>query len=768
MNISRSNKRKRTINDGNEKDEVDERNSENLNNNAVKKLRPGNVVENMDIILSPIKRELDPEKKMDSSINKENILGDDEEYTESEYGPESSSSDIEIIEPSNEIHNLLDLSYQNVLDSIISVEEKTYRSIDAMLDDFKNFDEYNIKHENSKIKTKLMYNQKKNLNFMIHRERYEPYSGILADDMGLGKSLSILALVLHQKDNDFVDFDKKRFMDRNVAHLTNTFFSYVESRATLIVVPGIVLKQWQDEIKKHIKKSSLKYKVYDPRHTKTQCEIEDLLNIDIVFTTYDIVKAEYRKLLKYETLMKKYHLLDEHEKDYVDILKDEIVNNDPVLPGIFFRRVVLDEVHAIKRSTTLLARSCHYLNGIRKWAITGTPIQNSMNDLYSIIKFLKISPFDMKTHFNFLTTGRSDRKVDYFNNFIKCILIRNEKDLIDPETHRPILDVPTRNVSDVHVSLGGIERRCYERMYFGFRKRVAEVVDDILEKKGKFGHARRYKEDADILNPFLVKGQHIDEDGEIKMSLVLSLTTRLRQACSHMHLVSKVVDMDRLNGVERGEEVTEYDEEAIISNNSTRDLEDEKEKYYASATSLSNVFSPFYQSPKVRAVLEKVKIAIMRKDKCIIVSQWTQMLDIFAKIFEKQKVPYLMISGRDPIPIRDERIDNLNNDPDGPKICLLSLLASGTGVNLTGANHMFLVDLFWNPSVEKQCFDRIYRFGQTKETFVYRFICDSSIEERVMEIQEKKNKLSMEVLHQKIKRSINGYDIHDIRQLWKV
>uniref|UniRef100_A0A0N5B8K8 Helicase C-terminal domain-containing protein n=1 Tax=Strongyloides papillosus TaxID=174720 RepID=A0A0N5B8K8_STREA len=226
--------------------------------------------------------------------------------------------------------------------------------------------------------------------------------------------------------------------------------------------------------------------------------------------------------------------------------------------------------------------------------------------------------------------------------------------------------------------------------------------------------------------------------------------------------------MNRLSGVEEGKEVTEIDADAIQLLGSTQELEEERDRLNATATTLEQVFSKTYQSPKVRAVLEKVKEAISRNDKCIIVSQWTSMLDIFAKIFDEQGVNYLMLTGRDPIPVRDERIAVLNGDPNGPRICLLSLLASGTGVNLTGANHMFLVDLFWNPAVEKQCFDRIYRFGQLKETFIYRFICNGSIEEKVLKIQEKKNKLSLDVLQRKMKRTRNGYDIQDIKNLWGI
>uniref|UniRef100_A0A0N4ZKQ6 Helicase ATP-binding domain-containing protein n=1 Tax=Parastrongyloides trichosuri TaxID=131310 RepID=A0A0N4ZKQ6_PARTI len=683
------------------------------------------------------------------------ILGDDKEYYESE-GEESSSSEIINVDVDEFIEGSpFEFDYDNVRKSTLPVGERGFFAIDTMVRHFEQFDPDVIVDQHSKLKTKLMYNQMKNIHFMIHREKSEPFSGILADEMGLGKTLSVIAFILYQRQNDSFRVDYDGFMVKGADPLIGEFYEPVESRATLIVVPAIVLKQWQDEVKKHVGRGGLKCKVYDPKNQKKIYEVEDLLDLDIVFTTYDVVKAEYRKIVKYETLLKKRHSMDEEILAHIDELKDEIKRNESTLAGIYFRRLVLDEVHAIKRPNTILAKACCHLNGIKRWAVTGTPVQNTMGDFYSILKFLKVAPFDLRPHFNDITTGRSEKKMKAFNELVRCILIRSEKDLIDPRTKQRILDIPKRNIEDIHVRFGGLERRCYERMFYGMRKNVGVTVADMIERNGDYNAAR-------------VRGEHIEEDGAIKMSLILSFTTRLRQACCHMNMVSRVVDFDRLKPAEQGQEVTEYNEKAIHLMGSTQALEEEKDENASLGTTLKVIFSKEYQSAKIRAVLEKVKIALERGDKCIIVSQWTMMLDIFAGIFEKQGVRYEMITGRDPIPVRDERIETLNNDPNGPKIYLLSLLASGIGVNLTGANHMFLTDLFWNPAVEKQCFDRIYRFGQTKETFVYRFVCNSSLEEKVLDVQKKKEKLAFDVLCRKLKKNIEGYGFQDVRTLYNV
>jgi len=87
-------------------------------------------------------------------------------------------------------------------------------------------------------------------------------------------------------------------------------------------------------------------------------------------------------------------------------------------------------------------------------------------------------------------------------------------------------------------------------------------------------------------------------------------------------------------------------------------------------------------------------------------------------------------------------IDRFQNDPDGPRILILSLKAGGTGLNLTRANHVFHVDRWWNPAVENQATDRAFRIGQTRNVQVHKFVCTGTLEERINEIIESKKQLA--------------------------
>ena len=87
-------------------------------------------------------------------------------------------------------------------------------------------------------------------------------------------------------------------------------------------------------------------------------------------------------------------------------------------------------------------------------------------------------------------------------------------------------------------------------------------------------------------------------------------------------------------------------------------------------------------------------------------------------------------------------IDRIQNDPEGPRLLILSLKAGGTGLNLTRANHVFHVDRWWNPAVENQATDRAFRIGQTRNVQVHKFVCTGTLEERINEIMESKKQLA--------------------------
>ena len=133
-------------------------------------------------------------------------------------------------------------------------------------------------------------------------------------------------------------------------------------------------------------------------------------------------------------------------------------------------------------------------------------------------------------------------------------------------------------------------------------------------------------------------------------------------------------------------------------------------------------------------------------DKMIIVSEWTSLLYIVANHLKRLEIKYCEIRGDMNLTERSE-IQNKFNDEQNemPLIMLLSLKAGGVGLNIVGASRMFLLDFHWNPALEQQCRDRIHRIGQKKAVTVYKFLCEGTLEEKILSIQETKIELANKV-----------------------
>jgi Superfamily II DNA/RNA helicases, SNF2 family len=140
---------------------------------------------------------------------------------------------------------------------------------------------------------------------------------------------------------------------------------------------------------------------------------------------------------------------------------------------------------------------------------------------------------------------------------------------------------------------------------------------------------------------------------------------------------------------------------------------------------------------------EMLEEAIEEGDRALIFTQfaeWGKLLQPY--LAQQMGGETLFLYGSTKKQQREEIIDRFQNDPDGPRILILSLKAGGTGLNLTRANHVFHVDRWWNPAVENQATDRAFRIGQTRNVQVHKFVCTGTLEERINEIMESKKQLA--------------------------
>jgi SNF2 family DNA or RNA helicase len=145
-----------------------------------------------------------------------------------------------------------------------------------------------------------------------------------------------------------------------------------------------------------------------------------------------------------------------------------------------------------------------------------------------------------------------------------------------------------------------------------------------------------------------------------------------------------------------------------------------------------------HTSSKVQTLVEALGTAVSEGHKALVFSQWTSLLDLVEPHFKAAGIPFERLDGS--TPNRGE-ITTRFQSPEGAPVLLMSLKAGGTGLNLTAADHVFLMDPWWNPAVEAQAADRAHRIGQERPVMVYRLVSQGTVEERILGLQEKKRAL---------------------------
>uniref|UniRef100_A0A914ZD24 Transcription termination factor 2 n=1 Tax=Panagrolaimus superbus TaxID=310955 RepID=A0A914ZD24_9BILA len=525
----------------------------------------------------------------------------------------------------------------------------------------------------------LYLHQKYGMTWMKWRENQASApGGILADEMGLGKTLSIISLILSQKNDRGVNSKLTVDLKKEISKDDNLTRSY----CTLIVVPASLIYQWREEIEKYVNSGQLEVDLfYDiPREE----DREKLAKNDIIITTYGTISREFKQC-------------SDHKSDAVIVDGKQADERTSVLAQIKWERIILDEAHTIKNKENQTSIACCRLHALKRWAVTGTPVHNVMEDFYSLVKFLRVAPFSDDTYWTKNMSDLTSRDViNRINALVKFILLRRTKDQICPITQKPLVDLMPRNFEIIEIQLEGVELACYQNM----------------KKRAKTNQSKRKK---------------------------WVLLLRLRQACNHMVLTKQTAESAAADNGEFEKDHDGSDTEDIQNSVGNISLTDD-------GNINKDVYDPNYVSAKLKVLLEKVNCVIKNGDKCVIVSQWTSMLDVVGLNLKKEKIEYTTITGNIKVADRPKNANLFNNENENAKVMLLSLGAGGAGLNLVGGNHLFLLDLHWNPALERQAFDRIHRIGQKKPVFIYKLICKDTVEEQVKKLQEKKEKMAALVL----------------------
>ncbi|XP_050336694.1 transcription termination factor 2 [Bactrocera neohumeralis] len=594
------------------------------------------------------------------------------------------------------------------------------------------------------LRVTLMNHQKHALAWMNWRENQKPRGGILADDMGLGKTLTMISLVLASKNRSEQeagtksDDDESDNENENEGWISKGRRDYYPG-GTLVVCPASLVRQWEEEVDNKVKRHKLTVCVHHGNNRDTKPK--HLRTYDIVVTTYNIVSREQK--------------------------------SQGALFGIKWQRIILDEAHVVRNHKAQMSISVCALRGKYKWALTGTPIQNKEADAYALIKFLRCTPFDELAHWKKWIDNKSAGGQQRLNALMKSLMLRRTKVML--QERGALQCLPEKRIELIEVCLDKEEMNVYQKIMVYSRTLFAQFLLQRAERNTDF----MYKEDSN--KPTFMQTK--DPNGayykvhekftklhrgqkDVKSHEILVLLLRLRQICCHPGLIDSMLDdADNAENMESDSDdeklkidlLEQLNNLAINDSTENRSIEGEEglkpdEEIIAKASAKvlqrnNPVFNIKRPSSKIKKVLNVLKTKVLNgNDKAIVVSQWTSVLNILKTHLEEQGCITLSLNGTIPVKNRQEIVTQFNDANNHKRILLLSLTAGGVGLNLVGANHLLMIDLHWNPQLEAQAQDRIYRVGQKKNVVIYKFMCKDTVEERIKALQDHKMSIADGVL----------------------
>ncbi|OHE92071.1 SNF2 family domain-containing protein [Colletotrichum orchidophilum] len=581
--------------------------------------------------------------------------------------------------------------------------------------------------------------------------------GILADEMGMGKSLSILSLVVKTLDDG-----RTWAVGEDESSEKNKDLHY--SGSTLVVVSSaLLIYNWIDEIEKHVD-GSLKYvKYHGPNREK---DIDKIKGSDVVVTTYNTLSAEFEK-------------------------------KSSILHKIGWYRIVLDEAHIIRRPATTFYHSCTRLYARSRWCLTGTPIQNKLADIGALFAFIRATPFDNPATFRRYIEVPFDQSVDNLQK-VKERLITLLESLCLRRT-KNILHLPGLSERVIELDFSPEEREQYDKTKKILMRIIKQKVGEI-EKSSKFGlfqanlqmrilcnHGtfqkpfswgrRSYRlyrlDEREAAVSALGQNAEITCDG-CRQPMPILGSGRLRnefdEQCAHVFCSECLEDSDlssastpalgshgrhcpacdnwmRLAKTQRPSAATAASAGSVtvplvrvdgpgvdavgMSDGSTQTTSGADEADY---------FNTVGYSTKMEALIRDVQVDVSTT-KSIIFSCWTRTLHLVAKHLEKVGVKYHKIDGDCPLSQRQEVLGQFAKDEE-KRVLIMTTGTGAFGLNLTCANRVFIIELQWNPSVENQAIARAIRFGQGKKVLVTRYIIKSTVEEEMRSQQNVKKELA--------------------------
>uniref|UniRef100_A0A3P9JC95 Transcription termination factor 2 n=1 Tax=Oryzias latipes TaxID=8090 RepID=A0A3P9JC95_ORYLA len=622
-------------------------------------------------------------------------------------------------------------------DRLLAVKNATCEAIDHLHKSLESCPDPETEVTDPKgIKVPLMPHQRRALAWLLWRETQKPCGGILADDMGLGKTLTMISLILAKKMKTKEEAkEKDQTKTKLESWVSKSDPTIVASEGTLIICPASLIHHWKKEIDKRVK--SCRLTVYLYHGTNRQKSAKVLADHDVVVTTYSLVSKE----------------IQVQTEDANNPSKDpdpEASRSSPLL-RVRWTRVILDEAHNIKNPKVQTSMAVCQLRAQARWAITGTPIQNNLLDMYSLLKFLRCSPFDEYKLWKAQVDNGSNRGRERLNILMKALLLRRTKDQLD-STGKPLVSLPNRTCKVHQLHLSEEEQTVYDVVFAQSRSTLQNYLKRHEGKDVGNSSSNPFDKVAQEFglsqsdSAASSSQQHQQSSSSIH---ILSLLLRLRQCCCHLSLLKKTLDSSELQGDGIVLSLEEQLNALSLSSSPSPSDADPKDTVLLNGSRFpSRLFEDTNKSTKISAISSELMAIKEKSDdqKSVIVSQWTSMLSIVAVHLRRIGLTFGVIDGSVNPKRRMDLVEEFNTNPKGPQVMLVSLCAGGVGLNLVGGNHLFLIDMHWNPALEDQACDRIYRVGQSRDVTIHKFVCESTVEEKISILQTRKKELAQNVL----------------------
>ncbi|WP_261225680.1 SNF2-related protein [Ancylothrix sp. D3o] len=333
------------------------------------------------------------------------------------------------------------------------------------------------------------------------------------------------------------------------------------------------------------------------------------------------------------------------------------------LQSVKWQGIVLDEAQNIKNAESKQSQAVREIESDFRIALTGTPVENRLSELWSIMEFLNPGYLGAKNFFQRrfaipIEKYGDSASLQTLRSLVQPFLLRRLK------TDRDIIqDLPEKQENNIFCGLSEEQASLYQN----------SVEQSLAEIESAEGIQRR--------------------------GMILGLLVKLKQICNHPILFTK-----------------------------------------------TGTLNP-QQSGKILRLQEMLEEVLAEKERALIFTQFAEWGKLLKPYLEKELGrEVLFLYGSTSKQQREEMVDRFQQDPQGPPVMILSLKAGGTGLNLTRANHVFHFDRWWNPAVENQATDRVFRIGQTRNVQVHKFVCTGTLEEKIHDMIESKKALAEQVI----------------------